>query len=120
MLFFRFARPVPLAALRLRNITADLARRQVHQPRAAVIALVHHHFFDACRMRLPGFLLRGVERLHVTRRIAAIGRLTLNVIPKKVKDEESEALTTPLCITASPEEIDRDLAAQLREFTDVH
>ena len=48
------------------------------------------------------------------------GLLTLNVIPKKVKDDESDALTTPLCITASPEELDRDLAAQLREFTDVH
>ena len=32
------------------------------------------------------------------------GLLTLNVIPKKVKDDESDALTTPLCITASPEE----------------
>jgi PRTRC genetic system protein E len=48
------------------------------------------------------------------------GLLTLNVIPKKVKDDESDALTTPLCITASPEDLDRDLAAQLREFTDVH
>ena len=48
------------------------------------------------------------------------GLLTLNVIPKKVKDDESAALTTALCITASPEELDRDLAAQLREFTDVH
>jgi len=48
------------------------------------------------------------------------GLLTLNVIPKKVKDDESDALTTPLCITASPEELDRDLAAQLREFTGVH
>ena len=48
------------------------------------------------------------------------GLLTLNVIPKKVKDDESDALTTALCITASPEELDRDLAAQLREFTDVH
>ncbi len=48
------------------------------------------------------------------------GLLTLNVIPKKVKDDESDALTTPLCITASPEDLDRNLAAQLREFTDVH
>ena len=48
------------------------------------------------------------------------GLLTLNVIPKKVKDDESDALTTALCITASAEELDRDLAAQLREFTDVH
>ena len=48
------------------------------------------------------------------------GLLTLNVIPKKVKDDESDALTTALCITASAEELDRGLAAQLREFTDVH
>jgi PRTRC genetic system protein E len=48
------------------------------------------------------------------------GLLTLNVIPKKVKDDDSDALTTALCITASPEDLDRDLAAQLREFTDVH
>jgi PRTRC genetic system protein E len=46
--------------------------------------------------------------------------LTLNVIPKKIKDDESDALTTALCITASAEELDRDLPAQLREFTDVH
>ena len=48
------------------------------------------------------------------------GLLTLNVIPKKVKDDENDALTTALCITASAEELDRDLATQLREFTDVH
>jgi len=48
------------------------------------------------------------------------GLLTLNVIPKKVKDDENDALTTALCITASAEELDRDLATQLREFTAVH
>jgi hypothetical protein len=42
------------------------------------------------------------------------------VIPKKVKDDESDALTTALCITASAEELDLELPAQLREFTDVH
>ncbi len=42
------------------------------------------------------------------------------VIPKKAKDDESDALTTALCITARAEELDRDLAAQLREFTDVY
>ena len=48
------------------------------------------------------------------------GLLTLNVIPKKVKDDENDALTTALCITASAEELDRDLATQLREFNNVH
>jgi PRTRC genetic system protein E len=70
-------------------------------------------------------LFQGLAPLLVNRTVimtvAADGKglLTLNVIPKKVKDE-SDALTTPLCITASPEDLDRDLAAQLREFTDVH
>jgi PRTRC genetic system protein E len=71
-------------------------------------------------------LFQGLAPLLVNRTVimtvAADGKglLTLNVIPKKVKDDESDALTTALCITASPEELDRDLAAQLREFTDVH
>ena len=74
----------------------------------------------------PMGLFQGLAPLLVNRTVimtvAADGKglLTLNVIPKKVKDDESDALTTALCITASPEELDRDLAAQLREFTDVH
>jgi PRTRC genetic system protein E len=71
-------------------------------------------------------LFQGLAPLLVNRTVimtvAADGKglLILNVIPKKVKDDESDALTTALCITARPEELDRDLAAQLREFTDVH
>jgi len=74
----------------------------------------------------PTGLFQGLAPLLVNRTVimtvAADGKglLTLNVIPKKVKDDESDALTTALCITASPEDLDRDLAAQLREFTDVH
>ncbi len=74
----------------------------------------------------PTGLFQGLAPLLVNRTVimtvAADGKglLTLNVIPKKVKDDESDALTTPLCITANPEDLDRDLAAQLREFTDVH
>ena len=74
----------------------------------------------------PTGLFQGLAPLLVNRTVimtvAADGKglLTLNVIPKKVKDDESDALTTALCITASPEELDRDLPAQLREFTDVH
>ena len=71
-------------------------------------------------------LFQGLAPLLVNRTVimtvAADGKglLTLNVIPKKVKDDENDALTTALCITATAEELDRDLAAQLREFTDVH
>ena len=74
----------------------------------------------------PTGVFQGLAPLLVNRMVimtvAADGKgfLTLNVIPKKVKDDESDALTTALCITASAEELDRDLAAQLREFTDVH
>ena len=74
----------------------------------------------------PSGLFQGLAPLLVNRTVimtvAADGKglLTLNVIPKKVKDDESDALTAPLCITARPEELDRDLAAQLRDFTDVH
>ena len=74
----------------------------------------------------PTGLFQGLAPLLVNRTVimtvAADGKglLTLNVIPKKVKDDESDVLTTALCITASAEELDRDLAAQLREFTDVH
>ena len=70
----------------------------------------------------PTGLFQGLEPLLVNRTVimtvAADGKglLTLNVIPKKVKDDESDALTTALCITASAEELDRELAAQLREF----
>ena len=71
-------------------------------------------------------LFQGLAPLLVNRTVIMTvaadskGLLTLNVIPKKVKDDESDALTTALCITASAEELDRDLPAQLREYTEVH
>ena len=45
----------------------------------------------------------------------ATGILTLTVIPKKVTPDESDALTTPLWITATPDELDRTLPDQLRD-----
>ena len=42
--------------------------------------------------------------------------LTLSVVPKRMKDGENTALTTPLCCTGTPQELDRDLPAHLREF----
>lgn len=74
----------------------------------------------------PTGLFQGLAPLLTNRTVIltvsanSTGQVTLNVIPKKVKDDESDALTTALCITASPEELDRDLPAQLREFTNVH
>ena len=74
----------------------------------------------------PTGLFQGLAPLLANRTVIltvsanGTGQVTLNVIPKKVKEDESDALTTALCITASPEELDRDLPAQLREFTNVH
>lgn len=48
------------------------------------------------------------------------GLVTLSVIPKKVTEDESDVLTTALCITAKADELDRTLPAQLREFTAAH
>jgi len=50
----------------------------------------------------------------------ANGRLTVSIIPKKVKDDENDVLTMPLCATGTAEELDRDLPRQLREFVEVH
>src|SRR5689334_24398954 len=42
--------------------------------------------------------------------------LTLSVVPKRMKESESAALTMPLCCTGTPEELDRDLPTHLRDF----
>jgi PRTRC genetic system protein E len=46
------------------------------------------------------------------------GFLRVNVIPKALGTNESPALATPLTITGKPEELDRDLAAQLASFSE--
>lgn len=44
----------------------------------------------------------------------------VSIIPKKIKDDENDVLTTPLCVTGTAEELDRDLPGQIREFVEVH
>jgi PRTRC genetic system protein E len=46
--------------------------------------------------------------------------LTLSVVPKRMKEGENAALTTPLCCTGTPEELDCDLPAQIRDFVAGH
>lgn len=71
-------------------------------------------------------LFQGLAPLLVNRTVIMTvsadtkGMLTLTVIPKKVAPDESDALTTPLWITATAGELDRTLADQLREFTGAH
>jgi PRTRC genetic system protein E len=54
--------------------------------------------------------------------VALVGdhAIRVNVIPKRLKDGDSgdDALTTPLTITGSPDELDREFAAQVVGFTD--
>src|SRR5271157_3462856 len=42
------------------------------------------------------------------------------VVPQKACDTEDSALTTPLAITGTAEELDRDLPQRLVEFTGAH
>lgn len=43
-------------------------------------------------------------------------QIRVNVIPQKLKDGENAALTTPLTVTGTAEELDRDLPATLVNF----
>ena len=47
-------------------------------------------------------------------------QIRVNVIPQKLKDGENVALTTPLTITGTADELDRDLPATLVEFVSSH
>ena len=42
--------------------------------------------------------------------------LTVSVVPKRMKDSESPALSTPLCCTGTADELDRDLPSHLQQF----
>jgi PRTRC genetic system protein E len=42
------------------------------------------------------------------------------IVPRKASDTENNSLTTPLAITGTAEELDRDLPQQLVEFTGAH
>jgi PRTRC genetic system protein E len=46
--------------------------------------------------------------------------LTVSVIPKRMKDGENAALATPFCCTGTPEELDRELPTQVRDFVAGH
>ncbi len=47
-------------------------------------------------------------------------QIRVNVIPQKLKDGENAALTTPLTVTGTAEELDRDLPATLVDFVSSH
>lgn len=47
-------------------------------------------------------------------------QIRVNVIPQKIKDSENAALTTPLTVTGTAEELDRDLPTTLVSFVGAH
>jgi len=47
-------------------------------------------------------------------------RVKVNVIPAKVKEGEDQALTTPLSLTGSAEELDSELGRHLASYVDSH
>ena len=47
-------------------------------------------------------------------------QIRVNVIPQKLKDGENAALTTPLSVTGTAEELDRDLPSTLVNFVSSH
>jgi PRTRC genetic system protein E len=47
-------------------------------------------------------------------------QIRVNVIPQKIKDGENAALTTPLTVTGTAEELDRDLPTSLVNFVGAH
>lgn len=48
------------------------------------------------------------------------GKLKVNVIPAKVKEGEDHALTTPLSLTGSAEELDSELGRHVASYVDSH
>jgi PRTRC genetic system protein E len=46
--------------------------------------------------------------------------LRVNIIPKKVRDDENPALTTPLSYTGTPEELDVELGKHLASYVESH
>lgn len=46
--------------------------------------------------------------------------LRVNVIPKRVKEDENPALTTPLSYTGTPEELDAELGKHLASYVECH
>jgi PRTRC genetic system protein E len=47
-------------------------------------------------------------------------QIRVNVIPQKLKDGENNALTTPLTVTGTAEELDRDLPSTIVNFVSAH
>jgi len=64
--------------------------------------------------------LLSKRRLLLTISLVEGDTIRTTVVPQKASETEDNALTTPLAITGTAEELDRDLPQQLVEFTGAH
>src|SRR5664279_2964246 len=60
------------------------------------------------------------RRLLLTISLVEGDTIRATVVPQKATDSDDTAVTTPLAITGTAEELDRDLPQQLVEFTGAH
>ena len=60
------------------------------------------------------------RRLLLTVSIVEGDTLRATVLPQKVSDADDQAVTTPLAITGTAEELDRELPCQLVEYIGAH
>jgi PRTRC genetic system protein E len=60
------------------------------------------------------------RRLLLTVSLVEGDTIRVTVVPQKASDTDDNSLTTPLAITGTAEELDRDLPRQLVEFTGAH
>ena len=60
------------------------------------------------------------RRLLLTISLVEGDTIRATVVPQKASETEDNALTTPLAITGTAEELDRELPQQLVEFTGAH
>ena len=60
------------------------------------------------------------RRLLLTISLVEGDTIRATVVPQKASDTEDNAITAPLAITGTAEELDRDLPQQLVEFTGAH
>src|SRR5246127_3126213 len=49
-----------------------------------------------------------------------VDQIRVNVIPQKLKDGENAALTTPLTVTGTADELDQELPATVINFVSTH
>jgi PRTRC genetic system protein E len=60
------------------------------------------------------------RRLLLTVSLVEGETIRATVVPQKATDTEDNAITTPLAITGTPEELDRELPGQLVDFVGAH